>query len=85
MSSKLGIDLKVGDTIKVWWSSKTNWPNRDTIVSIRRLTDTDLTKPSTKRMLEVFPGGYAFATFLSGVSMTIDFEDYYEMGANLLD
>lgn len=62
----LGADLRVGDTIAVWWANK-----RDTIT---RLT------PYTGKLASLFPKGAQIAEFaLAPTGMTIDNEDYYEI------
>lgn len=79
VNGKWGKGLQVGDTIKVWWSSRTLVPNQDRIVEMRHPSAAEKTWPSYARMMKVFPNGYAFATFLSGYQMTIDLGDWYEM------
>ena len=73
---KQGKDLKRGDTLKVWWGSNTRRPNEDTIIEISWPDDTTA---GWQRMSKIFKQGYVFAHFLSGVSMTIDRGDYYEL------
>jgi hypothetical protein len=58
-----GKDLKVGDTIKVWWT-----PTRDTIVSL---------EPYRGPLGYLFPGGAQIAGFAVGPGLTIDNEDLY--------
>ena len=61
----LGKDLKIGDTIKVWWS-----PNEDTIVSL---------KPYTGSLKHLFKDGAQLASFrLYRPGMTIDNACHYE-------
>lgn len=62
-----GKDLRVGDTIAVWWS-----PRRDTIVALR---------PYHGPLAHIFPHGAQIATFaiLPSGDMTIDNGDVYEV------
>lgn len=63
----LGRDLKVGDTIEVWWS-----PRRDTILSLR---------PYTGR-LTCFKAGAKLAEFaLNQTGMTIE-NDHYSISTS---
>lgn len=60
-----GSELKVGDTIEVWWR-----PQRDTIVSL---------KPYTGPLSYLFPKGAQIAIFaLLKTGMTIDNNDIYQ-------
>lgn len=69
-----GSKLKAGDEIEVWWSSTTRKPNRDIIERIEAPSEL------SKRVHgPLFPQGYAFAYFVSGISMTIDFSEEYEV------
>ena len=77
--TKYGNKLVVGNTIEVWWSSNTVKPRQDTIVEIQHISAAEKTWPSYQKMMKLFPKGYAFAKFLSGVRMTIDFNDVYEV------
>lgn len=69
-----GSDLKVGQTIKVWWSSSQRRagkpPNEDTI--------TELT-PYKGPLSYLFPQGAQIAVFAHCPGMTIDNSDYYEV------
>lgn len=59
-----GIELRVGDTIEVWWS-----PRRDTITSLR---------PYTGPLKHIFTSGASIAEFaLLNGSMTIDHNETY--------
>lgn len=54
-----GPELRVGDTIEVWWS-----PNRDTIIDL---------KPYTGPLAYLWPGGAQSAKFVvSKTGMTIE-------------
>lgn len=63
----LGSELRVGDTIKVWWS-----PLQDTIIGL---------KPYDGPLKEIFaPKGAILAYFLSNKSgMTVECGDYYNV------
>jgi len=60
----LGSDLRIGDTIEVWWQ-----PRRDTIVSL---------SPYRGPLASIFPSGAQIAAFAIGPSMTIDNGGLYE-------
>lgn len=64
-----GSDLKPGDAMVVWWGT-----HHDLIV--RRQERSDPTPPC---IAECFPEGHWFAHFATGVSMTIDNADFYEV------
>jgi hypothetical protein len=73
-----GNELKVGDTIKVWWSSAQNMrggkPNEDVITGLR---------PYTGRIGHLFPKGAQIASFMYlHVGMTIDNGDLYTVIEN---
>ena len=60
-----GADLRVGDTIKVWWQ-----PGRDTITGLY---------PYVGRLAHLFPAGALIAAFaLNPNGMTIDKAGMYE-------
>ena len=62
----LGADLRVGDTIEVWWT-----PNRDLITSLR---------PYNGPLAHLFPHGAQLAEFaLLRSGMTIDNGDEFEL------
>jgi hypothetical protein len=64
MMTVSGSELKVGDTIEVWWT-----PRRDTIVGL---------KPYTGPLANLFPEGAQIAEFaLLKTGMTIDNSDLY--------
>ena len=64
----LGKDLRVGDTIEVWWA-----PNRDTITELR---------PYTGRLAHIFPEGAQLASFaICRGGMTINNADPYAVVA----
>ena len=66
MSTVFGSDLKVGDTIKVWWQ-----PNRDRIVGLY---------PYVGPLEYLFPEGAQTAAFaLNKCGMTIDNNHPYEV------
>lgn len=70
MTWVLGKDLKVGDTIKVWWSAVTAVPNEDTITKLI---------PYTGRLAYLWPKGAQLASFRYLKSgMTIDNKESYE-------
>ena len=65
MERVYGRELKVGDTIEVWWH-----PHRDTIVSLR---------PYEGSLLKLWTDGAQIAEFaLLKTGMTIDNGDIYE-------
>lgn len=65
MTRVYGGELKVGDTIEVWWQ-----PNRDTITEL---------VPYTGKLAHLFPEGAQLASFLIlRTGMTIDNSDIYE-------
>lgn len=74
---KSGRELKIGDIVSVWWSTNTREPNWDTIVEMKYVP---LCHKNSK-MDAIFKKGYCFAKFLSGVSMTIDYAEFYEVKA----
>jgi hypothetical protein len=70
---KLGKDLKVGDTIRVWWSSFTGQKdNTDTIIRL---------SPNDGSLKHLWKDGSQFAWFQFNriVGMTIDNGAYYEI------
>jgi hypothetical protein len=64
MTRVFGSELKVGDTIKVWWS-----PNLDTIVAL---------DPYKGPIAHLFKSGAAIAKFQKKNGMTIDLGDLYD-------
>lgn len=63
---KLGRNLKVGDTIKTWWT-----PGRDTITGLT---------PYTGKLAHIWGGRAKIASFaLLKTGMTIDPDDHYEV------
>ena len=68
---KLGKDLKVGDTIKVWWAPVLNGPTQDTIVSF---------KEGNGRMNYIWTEGYKYASFQENkVGLTIPNDEWFEV------
>lgn len=66
MTQKYGSELKVGDTIAVWWQ-----PNRDRIIGLR---------PYHGPLAYLFPNGAQLADFaLNKSGMTIDNGDIFEV------
>ena len=70
---KLGKDLKVGDTIRIWWSSfKGQTENKDTITRIQKYDGP---------LKHLWPDGakLVWFRFNSIVGMTVSNSDYFEM------
>lgn len=66
MLSKRGSELKVWDTIEVWWQ-----PNRDTIISL---------EPYNGPIAHIFSNGAQIARFaLNKIGMTIDNNEIYQV------
>lgn len=66
---KLGKNLKVGDTIEVWWSPTNGKANQDTITRLEKYNGS---------LAYLWPKGAKLAYFLyNKTGMTIDNSDYF--------
>lgn len=71
MKTVLGSELKVGDTIEVWWSPHRGKPNRDVITKL---------VPYTGKLAYLFPKGAQLADFMfNAAGMTIDNDESYNV------